>query len=246
MRKDKNMEKGKNKITGVIAIVMAVGILAASATSYAAYVNAQQRDVHADLERQSQPINSPMDVAKTIKQQNPEAEISQGMAAEILMDVPLEKIAGQSVASRPDQFDPRKSLNDTGVGAELYFVGNSNGIDTVAISIKNANQKAIFITGLVVSGFVRGDFPGSAIESVYRPVISDPFDVVGATTTIPQLLRPGESITAYIQDELNAEGYGALVCYSYVAPPASDGEQSDVQQFEESRFCISLPLTWIK
>lgn len=232
----KPIDLKNNKTKAIIAAIMIVGVIGTvTASSYMIeYVNAQAKNI---------PTN-PLGAIQHFTPQTPAATMSQGLASEVLGDLSLSKISEHSKASRPDPSNPQKNFEDSGVTATLNY-NKSGDLDTVAITVTNTSVETVYVYGLVISGFIHGDFD-SAIESVYRPIISDPYDVVGATTTEPQAIPPGQSFTAYIQDELFADGYGGLVCYSYVKPISTEVDDAAETSSRDSSYCISLPLTWLK
>lgn len=166
--------------------------------------------------------------------QYPNAVLAKGKATDVITGVSLTQFSQTSKALRADDSkEPRASTEDTNIALKMYS-GKKDTKDIVAVTLTNTSPKAITVNVFVISGFLRGDVAGSHVESVYRPAISDASDVAGATTTIPQVLAPGESMTSYIQDVLNAEGYTGMACYSY--------DPTD----PTTHYCTSMPITWLQ
>ena len=99
--------------------------------------------------------------------------------------------------------------------------------DTVAVTISNNTPDDIQVHGLVLAGYIHGEV--KTIESrstFYSAVISTHYDVAGATITSPQWVLAGDSLTAYIQGDLNADGYGTSACYNFGASSPQSGDPS--------------------
>jgi len=216
--------KTNMKNNRLVIASIAIGIAALIAvTMYTTTVSAQSKSL---------PV--PLTTVDTIKAQNPAATIARGEASSVLQGIALSKISEKSQGQRQDIVDPDKSIRDSNNILVSLHHGKFADKDIVAVTIRNTSPKTITVEVFAISGFMHGDVPGSAVETVYRPVISDPYDVAGATTTTPELIPAGQSVTAYIQDTLNADGYGVLVSYSY--------DSAD----ETTDYAISIPLTWIQ
>lgn len=179
------------------------------------------------------------DKIENIKVQTPEAVVKKGTEPEIIIkDVPLTLIAKTTEGTRPsDPPDPSLVAIDNNEITFSLYQGNKDGIDTIAVTLENNSPDDIAVFVLGIHGFIKNGIPetGATIETqtVYRPVISDPYDVAGATTTSPSWILAGDSLTAYIQfeDNLNTQRYSANACYSY--------DLSD--RTGNSNYCMLLP-----
>lgn len=219
--------------------MLTIGILA----SMVAIVNASAVD------RQSVPPPNPLETANTVKIQSPAAQITQGIPSDVIPGVALEKIQQSSRATNTE--DPSKLVkasSDTPVNISMHYASVAT-VDTLAVTIENAGPRPIFVFGLALGGYIHGEFD-TAIQTIYRPVITDPYDEVGATTTVPQVVPPGQSLTAYIQDQLDVDGLAANVCYTYQPVTSAIWElpenESDVSTPHIPTYCTTLPLTWVR
>lgn len=232
-----NMKPNRQK-AAILASILAVGIIASlSATIQTVNLTATDTET-------AKP--DPVELNKHIKPANPPALIVQGKASEVLENLPLEKLVESSRASNTE--DPSrliKDVSETPVSVSLHYGNSTSPVETLAITVTNAGTKPIFVHTLGLHGFIRGE-EGLSKVSVYRPVISDPYDVVGATTTEPQIVTPGGSLTAYIQDSLDADGFAGGACYSYQAPLPWDTRVEEDKIIHIPSYCTSLPLTWIR
>jgi hypothetical protein len=175
---------------------------------------------------------------ENIKVQTPEAVVKKGTEPEITKDVSLTLIATTTEGTRPsDPPDPSLvAIDNNEITFSLYH-GKKGSIDTVAVTLENnsPNDIAVFVLG--IHGFIKNEISETGaimeIETVYRPVISDPYDVAGATITSPSWILAGDSLTAYIrfEDNLKTQRYSANACYSY--------DLSD--KMRNSNYCMLLP-----
>jgi hypothetical protein len=221
----------------IFSAVLTVGILA----SMVAIVNASAVD------RQSVP--PPNALEDNAKIRSPAAQIAQGIPSVVIPSVALEKIQQSSTATNTEDLSkPVKASSDTPVNISMHYASVAT-VDTLAVTIENAGTRPIFVFGLALGGYIHGE-SGSAIQTIYRPVITDPYDEVGATTTVPQVVPPGQSLTAYIQDQLDVDGLAANVCYTYQPVTSAMWElpekESDRSTPHIPTYCTTLPLTWVR
>lgn len=222
----------------ILASILAVGIIASLSTTTQA-VNLTATDT-----KGAQPDSAELN--KHVQPSNPPAKIVQGKASEVLANLPLEKLTESSRASNTE--DPSrlvKAISETPVLVSLNYSNSTSPTETLAITVTNNGARPIFVHTLGLHGFIRGE-EGLSKVSVYRPVISDPYDVVGATTTEPQIVLSGGSLTAYVQSPLDADGFAGGACYSYQAPLPWDAPVKEDTIAHIPSYCTSLPLTWIR
>lgn len=230
------------KAKGIISVVIAAGILASmAAIMYTSNVSA--------VDRQNTPPPNPLEAVNTVQIRSPPAQITQGTPSEVIPDIALQKIQQSSKATNTEDPSQKvKASSDTRVKVSMHY-GNVKTVDTLAVTIENADTKPIFVFGLALGGYIHGEVD-TAIQTVYRPVITDPYDEVGATTTIPQVVPPGQSLTAYMQDQLDVDGFGANVCYTYEPVTTAIWElptdESDASAPHIASYCTTLPLTWVR
>jgi hypothetical protein len=173
------------------------------------------------------------------KEQTPEAIVIRGTIEEvkdILLNLVAEK-TGMVRAGDGSYFIPEEQDDDQ-ITLGLYY-GKDGMNETAAVTISNYTPDDIRVHVLVLAGYIHGEV--QAIESrstVYRPVISDPYDVAGATITSPQWVLAGDSLTAYIQGDFNADGYGTSACYSFGASSPQSGNPSS--------HCVNIQNTWLR
>lgn len=209
------------------ALVMASIIIGAVGMGYSIIYNTK-------IVAMDNSIPIPLTAVNTIQQQHPNAVVIQGQAQTTLSDVPLRQIAEISEGLRPDlSGEPSVIKANPGLIMQMHY-GNKGLDDVVAVTLINSSPNPISVDVFVISGYLHGEVPESYVESVYRPIISDETDVAKATTTVPKVILPGKSITSYIQDVLNADGYRAMACYS-----------SDTKDLS-THFCTTLPITWLR
>jgi hypothetical protein len=171
-----------------------------------------------------------------IKEQNPEAIVKKGIAPEII-NTPLALVATSSEGRGHDEpGDPSPVLKDTsGISYSMYRAENG-GNKTIALTIENNSPDDIAVFVFGIQGYVQITIPETGVTfekgTVYRPVISDKYDVGKPPITSPYWILAGDSLTAYIQGDFDAERYSANMCYSY---DLSDRTGS-------SNYCI--PLSW--
>lgn len=172
-------------------------------------------------------------------EQTPEAIVIRGTIEE-LKDIPLALVAektGMVRAGDGSYFIPEEQDDDQ-ITLGLYH-GKNGMNDTVVVTISNDTPDDIQVHGLVLTGYVHGEVQAiQARSAVYRPVISNPYDVAGATITSPQWILAGDSLTAYIQGDFNADGYGTSACYGFGASSAQSGESSN--------HCVIIQNTWLR
>jgi hypothetical protein len=176
------------------------------------------------------------DKISDLEVRNPEATVKKGTALEVIKDVPIVLVAEKSdgMPAVDDPLDPTVLPYDNGVSFSMYYE-NNEGVDMVAITIENISPDDIAVFALGIQGFIKVEIPetGASMEvnTVYRPVISDRYDVGRPPITSPYWIISGDSLTAYFQDSsLNADRYSAEVCYSYDLSDRSGG----------SNYCIIL------
>jgi hypothetical protein len=232
------MRKINMKNKRVLALIIVAGIFVAVSGAVQT-VNLLAADV-------KNPRNTELN--EHIRPATPAAKIVEGKAVEVLANTPLKKIAEKSIASNtegnPAPID--KNVSETPISISLYYYNETaTNKQTVAVEVANKGTKPIFLHVLGLHGFIQFE-EGISKISMYRPIISDPYDVVGATTTTPQVITAGKSFTAYVQDTMVADGFDATACYTYQQPPSWDlpADQEDKVPHIPS-YCASLPPIWI-
>jgi hypothetical protein len=169
-----------------------------------------------------------------IKEQNPEAIVKKGVASEII-SVPLALVATSSEGTGYDDVsDQIPGLKDAnGISYSMYRAENG-GTETIALTIENNSPDDIAVFGLGIQGFIQINIPETGVTlergTVYRPIISDKYDVGKPPITSPYWILAGDSLTAYIQGDFDTERYSTSMCYSY--------DLSD--RTGDSNYCILL------
>jgi hypothetical protein len=173
-----------------------------------------------------------------LEEQTLEAIVLRGTTEE-LKDIPLTLVAiknGIVRAGDGSYFIPEEQDDDQ-ITLGLYY-GKDGMNESAAVTISNYTPDDIQVHALVLAGYIHGEV--QTIESrstVYSPVISDPYDAAGATITSPQWVLAGDSLTAYIQGDFNADGYGTSACYSFGASSPQSGNPSS--------HCVNIQNTWL-
>jgi hypothetical protein len=172
------------------------------------------------------------------KEQTPEAIVIRGTTGELDIPLTLVSVKTGMVRAGDDSYFIPEEQDDDQITLRLYH-GKNGTNDIVAVTISNNTPDDIQVHGLVLTGYIHGEV--QTIESrsaVYSPAISTPYDVAGAAITSPQWVLAGDSLTAYIEGELSADGYGTSACYGFGAssPPSSDS----------SNHCINIQNTWLR
>ncbi len=231
------MENNKKILMGVLAAAVA-SILSVAIFSYAQLpfntATASNTTEKSELQKK----------IDEIKLKTPKATISEGKTDEVLKDhTDLKKVKESREASNTE--DPsldRKPIAETPIVVSGFYQ-KGDASETVALEVENTGQKPIYIITLALTGYIQVE-DGVQVETVYRPIISDPYDIVGATTTEPQKITPDNAITAYIEDVLEADEYSAVACYTYEKPHAWDYglDEPDLKVQHIPSYCTSFTI----
>jgi hypothetical protein len=123
----------------------------------------------------------------------------------------------EKTGRRPDYSTQNNGTADT-IGDVRLILYNSTleGQDVIVASFMNKGSKPVIVHSFLLEGYAHCDIgQDCATRTLYRPVISSEYNVVKPTTTVAEDVKRGQSLTAYMIDSLDQDGYGASACYAY-------------------------------
>ena len=165
----------------------------------------------------------------------PPAQFSKGDVQQVLAGQQLEKLKVITKGTKyVSTLTNATTVEDsTGSVSLTLYNGAIGGKDLIAAVLTNTGSAQVTID----HGSQRCTVgPDCVIVSLMRPVIllaPNPVDKPMINSTI--VLNPQESFTAFIEPDLNQDGYGARGCYSY-----------DLND-PTTHYCVSTgPITWLR
>ena len=168
---------------------------------------------------------------------SPPAIFSKGEAPQVVSGVVLGKMAEAVKGTKTDPANDLGTVKDN-IGTVTLTIYNATtaGKDLIAATLKNDGSSPILINSFHLAGYSHCSFGVDCnAESLYRPVISGPEDVVKPLINTTTSLGPGEAVTAQIVPDLQQDGYSASACYAY--------DLNDYSTF----YCITIsPIVWLR
>src|SRR5947208_10216003 len=218
-----------NRKTVIVSIVLA------SAVGLALYVVSAMRGIP---QTESATGSSQQDLLQG-RPATPPAQFSKGDVQQVLAGQQLEKLKVITKGTKyVSTLTNATTVEDSTGGVSLtLYNGSIGGKDLIAAVLTNTGSAQVTIDQFIIDGSQRCTVgPSCVIVSLMRPVIllaPNPVDKPMINSTI--VLNPQESFTAFIEPDLNHDGYGARGCYSY-----------DLND-PTTHYCVSTgPITWLR
>lgn len=169
----------------------------------------------------------------------PPAQLSKADVQQVLTGMQLHKIKESTKGTKTVSTVANSTLVEdktSSVSLSLYNTTRA-GRDVIAAVMTNVGSAQVTIDQLIIEGDQHCTVgPDCVVVSLMRPVVSTiPNPVYAPTTNSTITLNPHESLTAYIQPELNQDAYAAGGCYWY-----------DIKD-PSTHYCISTaPAAWLR